>query len=412
MNLLFFFKMISEFSFYFIPANYLARQFGGRGVPLVLCLTPALAVGLCQILNRKQSRWERAPLLLCLPALFFLHSGGDWGVYLFGCLYGALTVRRRFYFQSHETAADNFERCSSILAFVMPVLCMASGGMEELAQCVPLALLFLSASILQTRMLRHDDATIESPAFLLRNVAALGALALLGGLVSTPAFRAVSSNVFSFLWNLIVVNLAQLLAYGVVAIAWVLGKIYSLFQPDFSPTLPEQGEIQLSFGLSGLEYEEVGRAPFWVQALLIGGIVLIAAAVMGYILYRLAGRRQPPDRNAVFQDRRERLETRQKPPRREIFPPWDPRRAARYYYRKFLQDAARRGAVLTPDCTTQDIFRRSAQFYDPQALEDLRRCYLLARYNDNPPPPDLARQAKAYYNKTIQSAKTKEEASK
>ena len=80
MNLLFFFKMISEFSFYFIPANYLARQFGGRGVPLVLCLTPALAVGLCQILNRKQSRWERAPLLLCLPALFFLHSGGDWGV--------------------------------------------------------------------------------------------------------------------------------------------------------------------------------------------------------------------------------------------------------------------------------------------------------------------------------------------
>lgn len=142
MNLLFFFKMISEFSFYFIPANYLARQFGGRGVPLVLCLTPALAVGLCQILNRKQSRWERAPLLLCLPALFFLHSGGDWGVYLFGCLYGALTVRRRFYFQSHETAADNFERCSAILAFVMPVLCMASGGMEELAQCVPLALLF------------------------------------------------------------------------------------------------------------------------------------------------------------------------------------------------------------------------------------------------------------------------------
>ncbi len=67
---------------------------------------------------------------------------------------------------------------------------------------------------------------------------------------------------------------------------------------------------------------------------------------------------------------------------------------------------------MTPDCTTQDIFRRSAQFYDPQALEDLRRCYLLARYNDNPPPPDLARQAKAYYNKTIQSAKTKEEASK
>lgn len=31
MNLLFFLKMVSDFSFYFIPANYLARQFGGGG---------------------------------------------------------------------------------------------------------------------------------------------------------------------------------------------------------------------------------------------------------------------------------------------------------------------------------------------------------------------------------------------
>ena len=72
MNLLFFLKMISEFSFYFIPANYAARQLGGQGVPLALCLLPALAAGLCQILYQKQSRWERAPLLLCLLGLLFL----------------------------------------------------------------------------------------------------------------------------------------------------------------------------------------------------------------------------------------------------------------------------------------------------------------------------------------------------
>lgn len=405
MNLLFFLKMVSDFSFYFIPANYLARQFGGGGVPLWVCLLPALATGLCQGLYRKESRWQRAPLLLCLAGLFFLHHGADWGVYLFGCLYGGLTVWRRLYFLSHETSVDNFERCSAALAFAMPLLCMASGGMEELARVVPLALVFLGSSILQTRMLRHDNATIESPAFLLRNAIALAALALLGLLVSTPAFRAVSGNVLAFFWNLIVVNLAQLFAYGVVAIAWVLGKIYSLFRPDFSPTLPEYGEIKLSFGLSGLEYEQVERVPFWVQALIIGGAVLVAAALMGYLLYKLVTRRQPTDRNAAFQDQRERLETRQKPARREIFPPRDPRRAARYYYRKFLLDASRRGIVLSPDCTTQDICRRAASLYDPQALAQLRECYLLARYNENPLPAGLAKQAKAYYNKAVQSAK-------
>lgn len=412
MNLLFFLKMIGDFSFYFVPANYLARQFGGGGVPLPLCLAPALAAGLCQLLYRKGSRWERAPLLLCLPVLPLLHHGADWGVYLFGCLYGALLVWRRLYFQSHETAVDNFERCSAALAVAMPLLCIASGGLEELGQAVPQALVFLGASVLQTRMLRHDNATIESPAFLWRNAAAVAGLALLGALVSTPAFRSVSGNVLAFFYNLVVVNLVQLFAYGVVAIAWVLGKIYSLFRPDFSPTLPEYGEIELAFGLSGMEYEEVGRAPFWVQALIIGGAVLAAAALMGYLLYKLISRRQPPDRNASFQDQRERLETREKPPRREIFPPRDPRRATRFYYRKFLQDAARRGVVLSPDCTTQDICRRAASLYDAQALEALRGCYLLARYNENPPPAGLAKQAKAYYNKAVQSAKFNEEAIK
>ena len=40
MNLLFCFKMVSEFSFYFILGNYFATQMKGNGIPLPLCLLP------------------------------------------------------------------------------------------------------------------------------------------------------------------------------------------------------------------------------------------------------------------------------------------------------------------------------------------------------------------------------------
>ena len=84
MNLLFCFKMVSEFSFYFILGNYFATQMKGNGIPLPLCLLPPLAVALCRLLNSRKNKWERLPLLLCLIGLFFLHTAPDIGVYLFG----------------------------------------------------------------------------------------------------------------------------------------------------------------------------------------------------------------------------------------------------------------------------------------------------------------------------------------
>ena len=75
MNLLFCFKMVSEFSFYFILGNYFATQMKGNGIPLPLCLLPPLAVALCRLLNSRKNKWERLPLLLCLIGLFTYRSG-------------------------------------------------------------------------------------------------------------------------------------------------------------------------------------------------------------------------------------------------------------------------------------------------------------------------------------------------
>ena len=249
MNLLFCFKMVSEFSFYFILGNYFATQMKGNGIPLPLCLLPPLAAALCRLLNSRKNKWERLPLLLCLIGLFFLHTAPDIGVYLFGCLYGTLLVFRKIYYHSYDMALENFNRCSIILAIAMPLLALASGGVAALTDAVPLAFLFLASSVLQTRMLRHSPATLENKKFLLRNLAVLVFLAVLTLISATEPAQILYRNGLALFYNLVVVNFARLLLLAVTVIAYVFRFIYSLFHGKFEPTLPTEGEVELAFGL-------------------------------------------------------------------------------------------------------------------------------------------------------------------
>ncbi|MBU5431530.1 DUF4129 domain-containing protein [Intestinimonas sp. MSJ-38] len=408
MNLLFCFKMVSEFSFYFILGNYFATQMKGNGIPLPLCLLPPLAVALCRLLNSRKNKWERLPLLLCLIGLFFLHTAPDIGVYLFGCLYGTLLVFRKIYYHSYDMALENFNRCSIILAIAMPLLALASGGVAALTDAVPLAFLFLASSVLQTRMLRHSPATLENKKFLLRNLAVLVFLAVLTLISATEPAQILYRNGLALFYNLVVVNFARLLLLAVTVIAYVFRFIYSLFHGKFEPTLPTEGEVELAFGLKGMEYEQVTQTPLWVQRIIIGALILALMAIIGYVLWRMTRRRYSDDRQAEMEDTRE--EWREpKGPRREIFTPRDPRRAVRHYYARFLRDAHKRGIHITPESTTREILQRCLSCYEQEGLTLLRQVYLSARYDPSPVDRVLVKQAREYYNKTVRSARNHKE---
>lgn len=409
MNLLFLMKMMGEFSFYFILGNYFASVTGGRSIPLLLCFLPALAVALCRYLSEKENKWERLPLVLMLAALPFLHTAVDLGVYLFGCLYALLLVLRRIYYHSHDSAVSNFQRCSCILVLGLPPLCLVTGGIGALQASVPLALVFLGVSVLQMRMLRHDARTLEERSFLWQNLCSVGILVGLGLLASTDAFLHSTKAVASFFYNTVVLSIIRVILYLFLAIAWVFGKFYSLFNHDFVPTLPKEAAQVIAFGLPGMEYEQETAVPMWVQWIIIGALLLLLMAVVGYVLYKLTTRRYQDANQADFYDQRAQLETSTRPPRRELFAPRDPRRAVRHYYLKFLQDAYRHGVAITPDSTTEDISRRAAGFYAPGPLEALRGNYLRARYSPDPVPRELAKQTKELYNEVIHSAPKIEE---
>ena len=97
MTLLFFLKLLGEYAFYFILANYFARQSGGQGLPMALVFLPPAVVCLSSVLHTKKPALEKLPLLLLLPAFWLLSHRADQAVYLLACAYGCVLVFRHVY---------------------------------------------------------------------------------------------------------------------------------------------------------------------------------------------------------------------------------------------------------------------------------------------------------------------------
>ena len=300
MTLLFFLKLLGEYAFYFILANYFARQSGGQGLPMALVFLPPAVVCLSSVLHTKKPALEKLPLLLLLPAFWLLSHRADQAVYLLACAYGCVLVFRHVYQHSYDTAVANFQRCAAILVLVYPLLCLVSGGRQALEQGVPLALLFLGVSILQMRMLRHDDQTLNDRRFLFQNLLALAGVTCLGLLASSQVFLGLLRTIGAFFYNTVVLTVIRLGLAVVLGVCWAASQLYGLFDHEYTPPSAQQIQLDLGGPLPDMEYAEITGAPHWVQYLVQGLLIALLVAAVAYILYKLAARRPQDHRQAAF----------------------------------------------------------------------------------------------------------------
>lgn len=410
MNLLFLFKCISDFSFFFALANYVAYACGGSGVPFTAAVLPVAALFLGSLTAARKPRLRLLPLLLLPLGLLFLHHGGDRAVYLCACCYCALLVQKQLFAQSYTDACLSLSRNVAVL-LALPFLALISGGFAMLTHyCVPYVLLFLGASILQTRMLRHDSATLKSRGFLLKNLLALAGVAALSLAASAPRFLALLAHGGKLLYQATLFPVLMLLAYAASAIIWLLGKILDLLNIRFSHYQPRPQEIAEAVGVKNIEYKQITEMDPRVKAVILALVAVLVIALAAFLLYKLVAshRRRPAD--VAFTDTREKLETR-RPPRREYFAPRDPQKAVRHYYRRFLEECRGKGVTITPESTTEEISGAAVAFFDAQAVSKLRDLYLEARYSGKPVTRQVAKEAKEAYNQIVRPEKNQEEAS-
>lgn len=408
MNLLFFLKTLAEFAFYFAFGNYFAVTGGGSPIPFYVAFLPIISLFLCYLWREKPQKMRILPLFLMLFGILFLRDASSVLVFAVSAVYCSTLVVRRNFYQSYESAVVNFKRCTVFL-LILPVLTMVVGGLSVLGDnCAPYVLVFLCASILQTRMLRHDARTLESRGFQIQNLIAVALVLLLGLLSTTPVVMAAISAALKFVYFNAIIPMIRLLMYGVMGIIWVIVKVLSFIFPKFKAIFPPGEDFDIIIGLGeDLEYAEATGTPEFVQWIFaaIGIALLIWAAV--YILKKLTERRNQNNEKAEFYDKREQLERREPPHKREFFAPRDPRAAVRHYYAKYLGECRKIGVPVRGAKTATDIAEAASDSFDKKAVGDLTQLYIIARYSSRNIEKSDAKSAKIAYN-IIKSAKAEE----
>ena len=84
----------------------------------------------------------------------------------------------------------------------------------------------------------------------------------------------------------------------------------------------------------------------------------------------------------------------------DLFPPSEPRKAVRYYYRCFLRTCQKMGVFFPSSADSQTIEQQSQKFFRPESLGQLRqvrRVYIKARYSDDPVQEQDVQQIKSAY---------------
>ncbi len=387
MSLVFALKMIGDLSFYLYFASFFASIFGLDRLLLIPLLVMVLSSTLCRML-RHRGAVRFLPLALIGLCAFYVNSSAAAVTLLLPAAYTVYTVAAGLYDVEASRQRSTFLALVKFMA-ILPVLSLVLSMrllFERLS--LPFGLMYLLCGVFLLRMLRHESEVYSQTRFRVINGLSLGAVCLVGLLLSSNMFFAALGGLFNGIYTYIVSPLLMLTAYILVGIIWLVGPFFRwlfslLKRGDIEPP-PEQeqpgtGENEffdiLNQGSSAM-FERI------MTALLI--VALIVAAI--YIFRKLRGQKAPAGAVSGVTQTRTRIET-PSGALRTLLPSLDARSRIRAVYRRFLTLYRSYGLFLGADSTSASVLKQAKkQYWCPEdQAERMREIYISARYSENTP---------------------------
>ena len=391
-------KLLVDLSFYYTLSGYFLIAFThNHPYPWGILLLMAAAVLYIVIRNRKLSApafgddvpsdgsdvAKPVKIALCaLPAAIFLTNVSVWQIVQFvpGWVFIVLTILQdrihttRFDFMWHFRFTSKFFWTMLIGIVALPRL-----G-EAIVGTVPYLLVYLLISVCLTRMLREQGKLRAG-----RNFAVIAVLLIAGIVLVFFQVPTLILDALGFVYH----NVIVWAIFGVTyALGWLLYGVFNLIARvvnlDFSyySEPPQLVEIPLDVFEEYL-YFDVVTTPDWVNTVVVILLALIVAVIFVVVLRKMLGNNiHKPE--AVYTEEQEMLQKRERGSGGKLLRPREPRRAVRWYYRKYLQlgilKGERSGFVLQKSDTSLDVFEKSSGMFSEDEERELRELYTKARY--------------------------------
>lgn len=269
---------------------------------------------------------------------------------------------------------------------------------------LPVVILYFMSSNLFLRMIRADENTIKSKAFLKFNLLSLLGVVLTALIISSDRFLTTVSNFASYIYN---VYIYPFVAGFVAIFVWIiklisqiimllLGDIESIDMSDVSASMTD---LESTSYIS--TFEEY-QTPSWLLGLGIFIATAVFALLLWYFIHKMLDTGKEKDEQSYTNITLEKSDFKQDKSHIRIF--LSPREKLRKYYGEFMVYAKKQGIDISPTTDTEQLESMFGQNIDTKVLkEDYRH----ARY-------DFSREVKkeqvSRVKNSLKNIKSKEKA--
>ena len=287
-----------------------------------------------------------------------------------------------------------------LVACLIPILTFAWG---ELPRFIPFVILLFICTLILTQALRHDPSVYLQRRYRTAVLLCSALLALLVVLFSSSWFINLLLQLPYLFYRWVIAPIIMLVALVVG------GALMLLFSPlqdkirSFLSQIYDQFVGRLNAPLQELPKDMEAEAPFQLLDYL-GPLFTLAISIAGLILLvRLIKRNRHRFQPSNAKETRSTVSGSryfEAAAPADLFPPSEPRKAVRYYYRCFLRTCQKMGVFFPSSADSQTIEQQSQKFFRPESLGQLRqvrRVYIKARYSDDPVQEQDVQQIKSAY---------------
>ncbi len=395
MSFFFFFKVLSDLSFFFFAASAIFG-FGFDGLYLHYFPIFLLALVGAGAMKLSESGEMKRFLPLFLLPLAFLGAEGRF-TFLFlaiSCAYIIAAVVLKRFSVSYEQQVKFLTVCGFI-ALILTFIVLPMNDMDSISHLIPFVIIFVSSDMVLTQGLRHSPSVWKQKKYKKATLLCSGSVILISILFSSKAFLSLLGMLIQGIYNFIIKPILLLL---MMLIGGIFSLIISLIPAEqlqaFSRRI-DQNLRNLIGGGGG--FNEFMSTPFdpsnpeHLKYVVIIALIVIVVALTVLLIKRL--KKHPVGRQGNFgRERRaaagaapDNLSSESAP--KDLFPPKEPRAAVRFYYRKFLRTCIHMGMILSDSETSQSVEQIALKSLPPASrpsLASLRQVYIKARYSPHP----------------------------
>lgn len=396
MVLIYFLKMLADLAAYYMFAAPAAAYFGGG--TLILCLLlQAVAYGLYKVATRK---WVQ--LLCLLPAALCFAVRISCVADLLALIPSTVYLLRHALGKSGPP--DLYHQRDLLHAFLKPlfpaiVLALFCGGITRL---LPFCVIWLVASVILLRTLRHKPEVYLQPRFQVINLAAIVGVFAVTGLLSFPPLVRACSAALKWVYDLIINPILTVVTFVPLLLSQLLLQLLS---PIFSiePTATDSTDpydaakpYEQSF-----EWPEASQAR--LEALILVLFVLVALIIAIAVL-RWISKRQAAPRTTATADTTVRSQLGSVATATTLSEN-APTTRIRKEYRKYLRRCSNAGMVLEPGTTSDQVEAMASEKSGLSAnATPIRQLYIRARYAGTATRVDAGKMARLCAQSKVRKA--------